>query len=154
MTRLAASFAEFATAALPALTALMGISLGWVVGRGRERREMRRAAYVEWQRAARLIGAWPADEPVPPPDAEVGLPHPRQSARLNDATIELSLLASNRVKQAADAYLEKLVGEAIAQAVTGDQMDLREAASSIDEAMKLERDRVTELMRRDLGTRR
>ena len=153
MTRQGASFADFATAALAAFTALMGIGLGWFVGRGRERRDMRRAAYVEWQRAARLIGAWPPDEPLPSAGAQVDLPHPKQSTRLNDATIELHLIASDRVVAAADAYLEKLVSGAIAHAV-GNLTNLGSAARNIDQVMKPERERVTQLMRRDLGVRR
>lgn len=149
---LSTPFAEFATAALPTFTALLGIALGWMVGRGRERREMRRAAYVEWQRAARLIGLWPADETVPAEGSQVGLPHPKQSARLNEATIELTLLASNRVKDAADAYLEKLASGALGELV-GVQTDLGTTARKIDELMKPEREKVTELMRRDLRTR-
>jgi hypothetical protein len=146
---LATSLADFATAALPALTALMGIGLGWLIGRGRERREMRRAAYVEWQRAARNIAAWPVDEPLPPPGSEIDLPHPKQASRLNDATIELSLVASNRVKAASEAYLKKLAGESVAQALV-DPTDLRAASKQIDEFMRPEREKVTRLMRQDL----
>lgn len=142
--------------ALPAITALagtlVGILAGWLAGRGKERRDMRLAAYVEWLRAARSLGTWPLGYPQPPAGSNIELPHPTARTRLNDATVELELVGSEDVVAAAKAFLDRLA-ETIPQAMGG-QMRIEEASDRFNSLMTPERKRVVAAMRRDLKTKR
>jgi hypothetical protein len=56
------TMAEVGLAFIPVLTAVVAGLIGWLLGRGKERREMRKQAYVDWLRAARNLAS-------PPPGA-------------------------------------------------------------------------------------
>ena len=139
--------------ALPAIAALMGVGVGWFAGRGREKRDMRRAAYVEWLKASRNIATWPVSVPPPLPGA-VRLPHPANVARLNDATSELQLIASERVAAAAKSYIDKVTSPDLVAQVSGQVEDLDELLARFDALMEDQRREVVTSMRKDLRTKK
>jgi hypothetical protein len=88
------------TAALPGVFTLLGVVagalIGWRIGRAREMRDVRRNVYVEWLKAARLLGSWPPGLPIPT-RGNLQIPHPAIKQRINEATSELELVASREV---------------------------------------------------------
>ncbi len=51
------------SSAVPIAAVLAAGLIAWITERGREKRDMRRAAYVEWLKAARLLASWPVNKP-------------------------------------------------------------------------------------------
>jgi len=102
---------DLVMATLPGVFTLLGVVAGaviaWRIGRARETRDTRRNVYVEWLKAARLIGSWPTNLPTPT-SGNVQIPHPVMEARLNEATTELSLVASKEVLETGNRYIEKV----------------------------------------------
>jgi hypothetical protein len=141
---------DFAGAALPAATALIGIGVGWVAGRGRERRDMRVGAYLEWMRAARLVLTWPIGEPPPTNGAMV--PHPMMQLRLVDAVAEVELVGSATVVAASRAYLESV--DETAERVGQQGVIYNDLVKAIDGGLRPKRRAVVDLMRRDLKTKK
>ncbi len=111
---------------------------------------MRRAAYLEWLRAARLYITWPIDEAEPQTTAT--MPHPKMHLRLVDAVAEVELVGSAQVVGAAREYLETV--DAVAQREVERGSVYNEFVKAIDEGLGPQRLAVLELMRRDLRTRR
>lgn len=111
---------------------------------------MRRAAYVEWLRAARLLVTWPIDEPPPPPSGAT-VPHPRMLLRLAEAVADVELVGSTEVVRAARVYLDKVyeVGRDLSR-----KGSYNDVIRGIDEGLKPDRHAVIDLMRRDLKSRR
>ena len=97
------TWAEVALAVLPALTTLAAGVVGWLFGRGRERRDMRRQAYVNWLKAARYLVVPPDDDPQP---GRIQVPFPKRKRDLNDATIEIQIVGSGRVTVEAKKFLD------------------------------------------------
>jgi hypothetical protein len=137
------------SSAVPILAVLAGGLVGWFTERRREKRDMRRAAYVEWLKAARLLASWPVGEGSVEVSMKVRLPHPVHQAALNDRTTEVSLLASPRVLKAIDEYVDRLHHVDLAGAKS-----FREAFLTFDSALEPNRAAVIDAMRRDLGTRK
>jgi hypothetical protein len=150
----ASSWSDLARDALPAVSALVGVLVGWLAGRGREKRDARRLAYIEWLRAARALARWPEGEPEPQ-GGQVQLPHRRTRDRLNEATSELELVASDEVRRAAGAYLDKLSDAHFVQAMAAPGIgSMGQATDRFEQVMAPERRAVVAAMRRDLGTKR
>jgi hypothetical protein len=106
---------------------------------------MRSVAYVEWLKAARFLGLWPPDEPLPRGNLE--LPHPAYNRQLRELTTEASVLSSKRVAAAIVNYLDRAHHVDVSTARTPD-----EAAALVNIATIPERHAVINAMRRDLGT--
>jgi len=123
--------------------------IAWITERGREKRDMQRAAYVEWLKAARLLATWPVGEGSVDPRAMVPLPHPLHQAALNDRTTEVSLLGSPRVLTAIDAYVDRLHHIDLSGATS-----FHEAFLMFESALEVERAAIISAMRHDLGTRK
>lgn len=136
----------------PLLGVLLGALLTWRIGRGRERRDVRRDIYVEWLKAARLLGSRPSDAPTPT-QGTVQIPHPAMKQRINEATVELELVASREVIEAGNRYIAAIRSPNFAAA-----MNRPPAPTTFDDGvdrfqdyMETARKEVVSAMRKDLG---
>jgi hypothetical protein len=146
--------AEVVTVVGPVTTlagALGGVWLTLRYQRGRERRDAKRIAYVQWVQFAENLGAW-----VFQPGADLG----SFIHDLQDRMAELDLVGSRKVRQAVRAYFVAL--EPVNQQVgaLAQQFDprvpLQQHATEIGRiyrAMDPHREDVLKAMRRDLHSK-
>jgi hypothetical protein len=107
------TLAEVSLTFIPLLTAAFAGFIGWLLGRGKERRDMRRQGYVSWLRAARnLVSPVPGTVPIP---GTYSLPVPQRISELNDWTVELQVLGSKKVAEEANRFLRWVTGSQLSQ---------------------------------------
>jgi hypothetical protein len=143
------------TAALPGIFTLLGGLAGaliaWRIGRARETRNLRKDVYIGWLKAARFLGSWPSNQPTPT-GGNIQVPHPAMKERINEATTELELVASRKVVDAANRYLEEIKSPGLATAMN--QPGLKTFDDAVDrfqDYLKEARTEVVSAMRKDLG---
>jgi hypothetical protein len=143
------------TAALPGVFTLLGVLAGaliaWRIGRAREKRDVRRDVYVEWLKAARLLGSWPSGVPTPTVGA-VQMPHPAMKQRINEATTELELVASREVIEAGNRYLAEIGSPGLSAAMNRPGLTtFDEGVDRFQSYLEKARKEVVSAMRKDLG---
>jgi hypothetical protein len=143
------------TAALPAVFTLFGVLAGvlitWRIGRARETRDVRRDVYVEWLKAARLLGSWPSGVPTPT-GGNIRIPHPVMKQRINEATTELELVASREVIEAGNRYLAETKSPGLAAAMNRPGLTtFDDAVDRFQDYLEEPRKEVVSAMRKDLG---
>ena len=149
-----AEWADAGQVVVPSLVALAVVFFTLTYNRGKEIRDMRRAAYVKWVQFVDSVGSWAWE----PRYAE--LDQDRQQAafkrEIKDIMAELELVASRRVWTAANAFFKELasdesqslLAQAFATEPDPDQLDLE-----LTVRLAPARARVMAAMRRDVGTR-
>jgi hypothetical protein len=147
------SFGEVLLAFIPILTAVLAGLLGWVIGRGRERRDMRRQAYVDWLRAARNL-VTPPPGVVPQRPGTVTVPFPKRIQELNDSTVEIKVVGSKRVGDEADKFLQWVDGPNLAGELEGDHSTFNQVVDRFQQLSRPYTDAVLAEMRKDLRTKR
>jgi hypothetical protein len=148
----AMSAAEIAAVVGPVTTlagALGGVWLTQRYQRDQELRDAKRAAYVRWVQFAENLGTWAFQ-----PGAHFG----DFLQGLHDRMAELDLVASRKVRQAVQAYLDALGPVARQMNAAAGQLDPQvpphehaTAMADIIRAMDPHREQVLEAMRQDLG---
>ncbi len=128
--------------------ALLGIWLGLRHQRGRELREMRRIAYVDWLKAARSLAYLDQSQP---PGGQAQLPNPKRKRLLNDQTVELQILASPDVIRAAGGFLAFIDRPELISEMVGPWKTPDDVVDAFDSATRDVRLAVVNAMRADLG---
>lgn len=137
---------EVALVVISPLVGFLGVLVGQVFVRSRELRDMRREAYMAWMRAARGLSMWVGEIPS---GGAITFPHLERLHELNLRTTDLGIVASRRVLQAADTFMDVWTSEDFGQemaAVKGYRAILGKA----DELTLYVRRKVQKEMRRDL----
>jgi hypothetical protein len=147
-----AGWADAAIVALGPAGVVVGVLLGRAGERRRDVRTSRQAAYIAWLQTARSIMELPPDIPA---GSVVKMPSDEARRRLNNLTVEIELVASQPVKEAANAFHGRVTGPELAQTVSGQyKLGSNEWIARFDEALEEPRRAVVKAMRRDLGTYR
>lgn len=147
-----AGWADVAIVAVSPVAALGGVWLGKLIERRGDVRAARQATYVAWLQTARSIMEIPDSTKA---GDVVKIPSDAARRRLNELTVELELIGSQSVKEAANAFIERLTGPELAEAMSGPyKVGSNEWVTRFDEAFEEPRKAVVKAMRRDLGTRR